>query len=219
VRFAIRVWRRLRAGASTLIGRLRLRVEGVTFGEGLVLLGIPIVSRADKSSIVLGRRVVLVSDSWYTALGVNHPVVLRTLGPGAEIVINDDVGISGGAICAARRIAIGPGCLLGANVTIADTDFHPVRPENRRYEDRPSHVPAAPVTIDENVFIGSDVIVLKGVHIGRNSVIGAGSVVTQDVPPDSVAAGIPCRVIGSVRAGSEQGVRSEQKEISGRRNR
>ncbi len=190
--------RRIKLAATTVVAKLTLRLEGVIYGDDLTVHGVPIVSRADKSRIVLGARVVLVSDSHYTALGVNHPVVLRTLRPGATLVIGDDVGISGGAICAASSITIGSRCLLGANVTIADTDFHSLEVENRRYNDSPERVASAPVAIGENVFIGMNSIVLKGVTIGRNSVIGGGSVVTQNIPPDSVAAGVPCRVVGGI---------------------
>ncbi len=63
------------------------------------------------------------------------------------------------------------------------------------------------------MFVGANSIVLKGVHIGRNSVIGAGSVVTQDIPRDSIAAGVPCRVIRSLHEISDQGRVSDQSDV------
>ncbi len=213
MRLVILIWLRLRTVATTIFGRLWLRAEGIPFGDHLVLYGVPLVSRAVGSRIALGKNVVLISNSHYTALGVNHPVVLRTLRPEAEIVIGDDVGISGGSICAACKIVIGERCLLGANVTIADTDFHTIESEDRRYEGRFSKIHSAEVEIEDNVFVGANSIVLKGVHIGRNSVIGAGSVVTQDIPRDSIAAGVPCRVIRSLHEISDQGRVSDQSDV------
>lgn len=175
------------------IAKLNLRSSGVEMGASITLLGRPIVSQASGSKIQIGDRVVLCSDSTKTALGVNHPVVLRTLSPQARIVIGNDVGMSGGTICAAQSVTIGAGTLIGANVTIADTDFHPLAPVERRYSR--ADVAVAPVVIEENVFIGTDCLILKGVHIGENSVIGAGSVVTKSIPANVIAAGNPCHVV------------------------
>jgi acetyltransferase-like isoleucine patch superfamily enzyme len=125
---------------------------------------------------------------------VNHPVVLRTLTSEAKILIGERVGISGGSVCSAKEILIGNGCLIGADVLIADTDFHPLR-SSERYDSQKAFAEAKPVQIMDNVFIGARVIVLKGVTIGDGSVIGAGSVVTQDIPAGCIAAGNPCRVI------------------------
>lgn len=172
-----------------------LRAAGVEMGENVQIQGWPIVSLAEDSRIRIGARCVLCSDSQINALGINHPVVLRTMRPGAEIVIGEDTGMSGGSICAAGSIRIGAGCLIGANVTLADSDFHAIRPANRRYNRNPDEIAVAPIVIEDNVFIGADAFVLKGVTIGKNSVIGAGAVVTRDIPPNAIAAGNPAKVI------------------------
>lgn len=177
---------------------MRVRGRGVDFAPTVGFLGMPIVSMAPESRIRIGDRVSLCSNSAYTALGVNHPMVLRTLRPGAVIEIGDDTGMSGATICAETYVSIGKQCLIGANVTIADTDFHPVKPENRRYNSMPDDVATRPVRIGNNVFLGSGVIVLKGVTVGDNAVIGAGSVVVKDVPENCIAAGNPARVIRSL---------------------
>lgn len=175
-----------------------LRIAGVEMAEKVRIQGKPIVSLASGSRIRIGARSVLCSDSQINALGINHPVVLRTLRPGAEIVIGEDTGMSGGSICAASSIRIGAGCLLGANVTLADTDFHGLNPANRRYNKNPDEIAVAPIVIEDNVFIGADVFVLKGVTIGQNSVVGAGSVVTRNIPGNAIAAGNPARVIKTI---------------------
>lgn len=184
-----------------LVGKAYLTANGVRLGKGVRLYGQPLVSCVGGSEIHIGARVVLCSSSSHTALGVNHPVVLRTLRPGARISIGDDVGISGGSICAAVGVAIGSQTMCGANVTIADTDFHPLAPQGRRYSRQAAD--AAAIRIGRNVFIGTNSIVLKGVEIGDNSIIGAGSIVTRSIPANVIAAGSPCRVLRALPEGSE----------------
>ncbi|WDQ99680.1 acyltransferase [Devosia sp. J2-20] len=109
--------------------------------------------------------------------------------------IGDDVGLSGAVICAALDVVIGNGCLIGADVMIFDNDFHPVDHPQRRYSIQVDTSQFAPVNIEGNVFIGTKSIICKGVTIGQNSVIGAGSVVTRSVPANSVYAGSPAKFI------------------------
>lgn len=174
---------------------LRLRAQGLKLGKNVRFYGMPIVEMAEGSRIQIGNGVVLCSDSRWTALGVNHPVVLRTLRPGARITIGDDCGVSGGVICAAISVDLGRGCLVGANVTIADTDFHPLRPLGRRHNGNWAEIRSKPVQIADNVFVGAGVVILKGVSVGADSVIGASSVVTQNIPAGVIAAGNPARSI------------------------
>lgn len=104
--------------------------------------------------------------------------------------------MTGGSIVTAEKIVIGDNVTVGANTVIMDTDFHSLEAEARRAEVKP--VKTAPVTVEDDVFIGMNCLILKGVTLGRGSVIGAGSVVTKDVPPHTIAAGNPARVIGNV---------------------
>lgn len=110
-----------------------------------------------------------------------------------EIHIGDYVLISPGVrISAAQSIRIGDNCMLAANVYISDSDWHGLYNRIRPFRC------TKPVTIENNVWLGERVIVNKGVTIGENSVIGAGAVVTRNIPPNSVAAGNPARVIKSL---------------------
>ena len=129
-----RIWLKILKEWWQLYVPYRLRAMGVELGHDVRFYGMPIVRVTKGSSIRIGNRVVICSDSRFTDLGVNHPVVLRTLRTGARIVIGDDTGISGGTICAASKIEIGKECLLGANVTLVDTDFHATKPEGRRFK-------------------------------------------------------------------------------------
>jgi acetyltransferase-like isoleucine patch superfamily enzyme len=178
---------------------MTLRARGIAIGEGVRFLGRPIVTRAADSEIRIGPGCRLVSRSERTALGVNHAVVLRTLLPGAVLELGRNVGMSGGSIGAARRVTIGDGSLLGANVTVADTDFHPLDDDERWSAAMPQPVAAVEVVIGRNVFLGTGAIVLKGSVIGDNSVIGAGSVVAGHIPAGVVAAGNPARVLRTVK--------------------
>ena len=161
--------------------------------NNVVLYGLPIVEMAKGATITIGSRVVLCSRSEYTALGISRPIIIRAMSSGAHIIIGSDVGLSGTTICANKKVTIGDSCLIGADVMICDTDFHPINPIGRRYGN--DEVNSAPVLIERNVFIGARTIILKGVIIGENSVIGAGSVVTSSIPANCIAAGNPCRVL------------------------
>lgn len=173
----------------------KLKKLGVLSAKSTRFYGMPIISLASESTIEIGEHSVICSDCEMTALGVNHPVVLRTLVPGAAIVIGKNTGISGGSICAAIRVEIGNECLIGANVTIADTDFHPINSLGRRHNGNPLEIGSEPIVIEDNVFIGTGVVILKGVRVGKNSVIGAGSVVTKNVPANAIVAGNPARLL------------------------
>jgi acetyltransferase-like isoleucine patch superfamily enzyme len=107
---------------------------------------------------------------------------------------------------AEERIEIGSHCLVSWNVGIADSDFHPLQPAQRLidsqalapyFKDRPPRpkLKTAPVIISDNVWIGMNATILKGVTIGENSVVAAGSVVTKSVPPNVVVAGNPAVVV------------------------
>jgi maltose O-acetyltransferase len=98
------------------------------------------------------------------------------------------------SIVAKELIEIGEGCQIGDQVTIYDSDFHEIAPEIRNE----SEGTPAPVVIGKNVWLGSRVMVLKGVTIGDHSVIAAGSVVAKSIPARCLAAGIPARVIRDI---------------------
>jgi acetyltransferase-like isoleucine patch superfamily enzyme len=108
---------------------------------------------------------------------------------GSHISIGEHTFINYGAsITAYREVRIGRHCLLGHHLRIIDRNEYGI-------EQREIAPPAAPVLIEDHVWIGAHVIILPGVRIGRNSAIGAGSVVTKDVPPNCLVVGNPARVL------------------------
>ena len=97
------------------------------------------------------------------------------------------------------RVFIGDNCYFGPNVTLV-TPIHPLLAAERNRIDGPDGKPhrlcyAKPIYIGNSCWLGASVTVCPGVTIGENCVIGAGSVVTEDIPANSLAAGVPCRVI------------------------
>jgi maltose O-acetyltransferase len=97
-------------------------------------------------------------------------------------------------VMAMGKISIGAHCLIGDMTSIIDCDFHEIEPSKRGE----GVGPVEPVIIGNNVWIGSRALILRGVAIGDNSVIGAGSVVTKSIPPNSLAVGIPARVVRKI---------------------
>ena len=106
------------------------------------------------------------------------------------------------SLVAMDSIDIGEKCLIGDLVTIMDSDFHRVDPAERWQ----GSDPAAGVRIGNNVWLGSRVIVLKGVMIGDNTVVAAGAVVVRSLPANVVAAGVPAKVIRELAGRSGPGV-------------
>lgn len=113
--------------------------------------------------------------------------------PDARVEIGDRVEINNNAMLKSEGpgIRIGRDGLFGAHVEIYDSDFHELDPRRRQG----GHPRMAPVDIGENVFVGMGVRILKGVTVGADSVIGAGSVVTSSIPAGVVAAGNPARIV------------------------
>jgi acetyltransferase-like isoleucine patch superfamily enzyme len=177
----------------------RLRVAHVSVPGRLTIVGAPIVDVFPDSNVTLNDEVRLVSRSWWTALGVSRPVIIRTLAPGADISVGAGSGLSGTTLCSAVRITLGSRVSCGADVLIADTDFHPVNDVPRLSLDIPRGDPSDAIVIQDDVFLGARCIVLKGVTIGAGTVVGAGSVVSRSLPSGVVAAGNPARVIRALR--------------------
>jgi len=128
-----------------------------------------------------------------------------------KIIVGDNTFIGGGLFISINKIEIGSNVLFSWNCTVIDNDAHSLRAEERtadvrdwkrgldegkigKYKDW-SKVNSAPVKIMDDAWIGFNSIILKGVTVGRGAVVGAGSVVTNDVPDHTVVAGNPARVI------------------------
>jgi maltose O-acetyltransferase len=104
------------------------------------------------------------------------------------------VGLSGVVLFCAREIVIEDWVNIGAGARVYDTDHHPLN-----YLDRRAHkvdaIGTASVRICEDAFVGAGAMILKGVTVGARAIVAAGAVVTRDVPPDTIVAGVPARII------------------------
>jgi len=178
------------------LARVQLALAGVGWGAGWKFYGLPIIQKHRRSTMTIGAGLELRSTARSNPLGANRPCILSTRRVGAVLQIGSGFGMTGGSVVCEELITIGDRVIVGANSVITDTDFHPLSAERRR-----THIldgATAPVVIGDDVFIGMQVLVLKGVTIGASSVIGAGSVVTRDVPAGVIAAGNPARVINPI---------------------
>jgi len=171
-------------------------LNGIKWDRSWRLYGLPLVLKHRRSIMQFGNNFSLRSTLPSNPLGSAHRCILCTWQEGAVLEIGNCFGMTGGSIITANRITIGNHIAVGANTTIIDTDFHPLNPQERLQH--PQDAKTAPIIIEDHVFIGMNSLILKGVTIGRGSVIGAGSVVTRDVPPGRIAAGNPAKVVGVI---------------------
>jgi len=176
--------------------RLMFKLHGISWGHGWRIFGMPIIQRHRRSVIELGSPIELRSWVSSNPLAPYHPVVLSTRKAGSIIKIGNGAGLTGVTIVADEWIEIGHRVLLGANTVITDTDFHPLDPWQRQQDTRNGQ--HKPVIIENDVFVGMNSLILKGVTVGAGSVIGAGSVVTRDVPPGVIFAGNPATFVRNV---------------------
>jgi acetyltransferase-like isoleucine patch superfamily enzyme len=188
-----KVWNEVRRWLVWPWVRLLFATNGIPWGQDWRFYGAPILQRYRDSEMRFGSHFQLRSAVGSNPLAPSHPVVLCTWQRGAVLEIGDYFAMTGGTLCAAESIRIGDRVTVGANSIIVDTDFHPIDAELRRRQ--PADVVPAPVAIEDDVFIGMSCLVLKGVSIGRGSVIGAGSVVVRNIPARSLAAGNPARLV------------------------
>jgi serine acetyltransferase len=175
----------------TQLGRLWLKAHGVKIGRDGWVHGLPEVRLKKGSVVQIGDGVTLGSMSRFNPLAPNRRLGLIANTPAARIIIQDGAGISNSVLSCYESIRIGKHTMIGAECLIIDSDFHGL-PLN---EGKPTR--SAPIEIGSHVFVGARSIILKGVKIGDKSVIGAGSVVTTDIPENCLAAGNPAKVIRS----------------------
>jgi acetyltransferase-like isoleucine patch superfamily enzyme len=179
--FSLQIYKRL-------YPNLRVGINPKIWGRFQVTMHAPF-----ESQVLLGDNLHMVSDRSRAGITLFSPCKFTTMGKGC-IVVGDDVQLNGTAISSRKRVEVGAGSLIAPNCIIVDSDFHVIwPPENRGHSDSTGEDRA--VMIGKNVWLGLNVVVLKGVTIGDNTIIGAGSVVSSDIPANVIAAGTPARVV------------------------
>jgi acetyltransferase-like isoleucine patch superfamily enzyme len=174
-----------------IMNRITFKRAKVIYGQFPKIYGTLILNNNGYCKI--GDNAVFRSSPHSNYVGLTKKCSLY-IDSGARLIIGNNAGLSGTTIYCANAITIGNNVNLGGNVSIWDTDFHPLD-----FEDRRAHIEerinTIPVMIGNDVFIGANAMVLKGVNIGDRSIIGAGSVVTKSIPADEIWAGNPARFI------------------------
>lgn len=179
-------------------------VAGVKIGMGMKIYNKVYLQVSKNSSIDLGDNLVITSGDSINPLCRNQRACIYVR-EGARLTIGDDCGFSSPCIWCDERITIGNRVNVGGDCIIIDSDAHSLDYRDRAIESKVSicekfsKVKHAPIVIEDDVWIGVKCIIMKGVTIGARSVIGAGSIVTKDVPPDTMVCGVPAKVIKNLR--------------------
>lgn len=148
----------------------------LVYGSGEIHIG---------DDVTIGNR-----QTW--VVGLKFPAKARLV-IGEGTTINYSVTIS-----VAHSVIIGKYCRLAGDIKIFDNNSHPIDYLLRRGPHSLSAEDVAPVVIEDDVWIGNNCLIMKGVRIGRGAVVAAGAVVTKDVPPLTVVGGNPARVLKTI---------------------
>lgn len=171
--------------------RWLFRKKGIVFGSNMSIMGR--VSVIGSGKIVIGDNFCMTSGEHINPISANIQASFFTDAPDALIRIGNNVGMSSTRIWIHERLTIGNNVKIGGGVLLIDTDCHPIDYLVRRNSNEGTC--SSPIVIEDDVWIGAQSIVLKGVTIGARSIIGAGSVVTKSIPSDSIAVGNPCKIV------------------------
>ena len=196
-----KISRRLVVSCSNLVSQftcwLLFYGQNVMFKD-FTTKGIPYVSVARGGKCSIGRGFVMNNSMRSNPIGRSQRCIFF-VDKGAELIIGDNVGISGAALVCHTGIQVGNNVKIGGGVCIYDTDFHSLDASLRANPGTDKiNTKTAPVIIKDNAFIGAHTTILKGTSIGKNSVVGACSVVTRNIPDNEIWAGNPAKKIKDV---------------------
>jgi len=142
----------------------------------------------NKGKIILGHSVYLHS---YPD-GSSHRTALSTYFPDALISIGNNCALNGTIIHSNEKVVIGNNCLFGPGSIICDNNSHKI---SKNFIDRILKAESKPIVIKDNVWVGMNCMIMKGVTIGENSIVAAGSLVLNDIPPNCLYGGHPAKFI------------------------
>lgn len=178
--------------------RILFKKKGVNYGINLIVYGYVGIKKSKKSSISIGDNFTYTSGNFINPLCANKKGMIMAE-DNAVIKIGNYCGFSSTILWASEFIQIGNHVSIGGDSIIIDSDEHSLSYLDRQnLSDDMAHKKNKAVIIDDDVLIGTRCIILKGVHIGARSIIGAGSVVTKDIPADCIAAGNPAKIIKKI---------------------
>jgi acetyltransferase-like isoleucine patch superfamily enzyme len=166
-------------------------------GKNFVANGFISVRLSKESNLVIAHDVKFNNRIFDNYVGLNKRSTIAVVNK-AKLTIGHNTGFSNVSIYCSDEINIGSYCNFGGNCFIWDTDFHEIDYLERRKNLNSSSIKTSPINIGDDVFIGANCIILKGVRIGSRSIIGAGSVVSRSIPQDEIWAGNPIRFIRKI---------------------
>lgn len=156
--------------------------------------GFPYIHKSTNAKIVIGKNFKMNNGVKYSDSGMNGKCRIEVR-DAAILTIGDNVGMSDTTITCHEEITIGNNVLLGVGCQIRDTDNHSLKPQDRLNGLDWKNKKNAPIVIKDNVFIGANSFIMKGVTVGENAIIGACSVVTKNIPANEIWAGNPAKFI------------------------
>ncbi len=176
--FRVKIYKGLNNNKN-VIGNPIIRQPALFVGIGKIFFGVDVTLGYYPSPHFYNGSIYIESRSYESEIVF-----------GDNIIANNNLCI----VCDRTKITVGSRTLIGVNVTITDSDFHGIHPENRNN----GKYICKPVIIEENVFIGNNCTILKGVTIGENSIVANGSIVIKDVQSNTIVGGNPAKLIKSV---------------------
>lgn len=171
------------------LGRAYLRFyKGVELSNSCTIWGLPRILKKKGSRIILHPSTTLISYDRFNPI-VSKKIKLITFSSRAVIEIGDGAGISGSHIACCEKISIGAKTIIGADCLIFDWKAHDYDPDTAWVCRK--GIRGAPINIGKNCYIGTRCTILKGVTIGDNCVVSAGTIVNKDIPAGHLASGNP----------------------------
>lgn len=188
-----KVWRKTRYPMYPLMGKIIFRLNDIQYAKGLKISGIPKVDVTRRGTVKIGDNLHINSGERFNVIGRQQKTIFWVEG---ELTIGNNVGMSSTALICNHKITIGNDVKIGGGTCIYDTDFHNLDPEIRKSPALDKKTSGkSEVILEDNTFIGAHTTILKGVTIGENSVVGACSLVSKNIPANQIWAGNPAKFI------------------------
>lgn len=178
---------------------IQICTHNASLGKGVKINGT--IRIYGTGRLTISDNVIINSHLRYNPIGGQSGCTF-SVAEGATVTIGEGAGISNVAICSRERIEIGREVYIGGDCRLYDTDFHSLKRE-LRINNHDTDIHSRPIQIKDGAFIGASCIILKGVTIGENSVVGAGAVVACDIPDNQIWAGNPAKYIKDVPKGEQ----------------
>ncbi len=179
----------------TPLAKVLFYLNGAKIGSGLKVCGKINVHITRRGIVFIGKNCTINSEN-YNLIGRQQKSIFWVEG---KLSIGDNLGLSCSAIICNHEMEIGNNVTIGGNTVIYDTDFHSLDPD-LRLSKKSDKINAkwGKVSIGDQVFIGAHTTILKGVTIGENSIIGACSLVVNDIPSNEIWGGNPAKYLGKI---------------------